>query len=242
MADELWMDAEIIKIEDETPTTRRFWFRLNELESFRFSPGQFVSLELPIHEKKSKRIRSYSIASAPGNTNVFELVIVLVEDGMATPYMWSNFKLGGKIPCRGPLGHFTLPDHLDRDLCLVCTGTGIAPFRSMVHYIHQNQIPCKNVYLIFGCRTREDILYRDELMQLAAEMPSFHYYYVCSREDPQSFEGHTGYVHAVYEQLFSDKRPVHFYLCGWRNMLNEARTRIQAMGYDKSSIHVEIYG
>ncbi len=242
MAEEVWLEAEVIRIQDESPSTRRFWFQVHGVSRFTFKPGQFVSLDLPIHEKKNKRVRSYSIASAPDDTNVFELVIVLVEDGLGTPYIWKNFIVGSKVPVRGPLGHFTLPEVIDQDLCFVCTGTGIAPFRSMVHYLHQNNIPYQNVYLIFGCRMREDILYREELTQLASVMPNFHYHYSCSREKPEDFDGHIGYVHTCYEHFFADKRPAHFYLCGWRNMLNEARTRLQAMGYDKSSIHVEIYG
>lgn len=55
-----------------------------ELASFDFQPGQFVTLDLPIHEKLNKRWRSYSIASWPDGSNVFELVIVLDKDGAGT--------------------------------------------------------------------------------------------------------------------------------------------------------------
>lgn len=71
------------------------------MQRFDFKPGQFVTLDLPIHEKKNKRWRSYSIASAPDETNIFELVIVLVEDGLGTPYIWSNIKIGDELILRG---------------------------------------------------------------------------------------------------------------------------------------------
>ncbi len=242
MAEEIWYEAEVIRIIDETPNTKRFWFKLHGLSDFVFKPGQFISFDLPIHEKKSKRIRSYSIASAPDGTNIFELVIVLVEDGLGTPYMWKNFIVGAKVPCRGPLGRFNLPEEIDRDICFICTGTGIAPFRSMIHHLNRHKPPYNSIYLIFGCRTQQDILYREELTELARTMPNIHYIYTCSRENPETFDGRVGYVHQVYEEIFSDKRPAHFYLCGWRNMLNEARTRLQVLGYDKSSINIEIYG
>ncbi|MEJ7680423.1 MAG: FAD-binding oxidoreductase [Segetibacter sp.] len=70
-----------MKISEETSSTHRFWIQIPEVESFDFIPGQFVTLDLPIHEKKNKRWRSYSIASAPDKTNVIELVIVLLEGG-----------------------------------------------------------------------------------------------------------------------------------------------------------------
>ena len=85
MALQPWRKGTVIKIENETADTKRFWIQVPELESFDFTPGQFVTLDLPIHEKPNKRWRSYSIASWPDGTNVFELVIVLDKNGLGTP-------------------------------------------------------------------------------------------------------------------------------------------------------------
>ena len=71
-----WLKSVVIKTEDITHSTRRFWVQIPKLERFDFEPGQFVTFDLPIHEQRNKRWRSYSIASAPDGTNVFELVIV----------------------------------------------------------------------------------------------------------------------------------------------------------------------
>ena len=90
---EPWRNGTVIKIENETHSTRRFWIQIPELERFDFAPGQFVTLDLPIHEQKNKRWRSYSIASAPDGTNIFELVIVLNEFGLGTPYLFNEIKV-----------------------------------------------------------------------------------------------------------------------------------------------------
>ena len=79
-----WRTGTVIRIEDETSATRRFWVEISDIERFDFKPGQFVTLDLPIHEKPNKRWRSYSIASWPDGTNVFELVNVLLEGGAGT--------------------------------------------------------------------------------------------------------------------------------------------------------------
>ena len=63
--------AKLYHIIDETPTTKRFFFEVPELEVLNFIPGQFISFEFPIHEKPSKRVRHFSIASAPDNNNFF---------------------------------------------------------------------------------------------------------------------------------------------------------------------------
>jgi CDP-4-dehydro-6-deoxyglucose reductase len=52
-----------------------------------------------------------------------------------------------------------------------------------------------------------------------------------------------GYVHAVYEQLLKEKREIpSFFLCGWKDMINDARQRLQGIGIDRKSIHFELYG
>ena len=239
---EPWRTGTVIKIEDASESTRRFWIQIPELDSFNFKPGQFVTLDLPIHEKTNKRWRSYSIASAPDGSNIIELVIVLLEGGLGTTYLFNEIKVGSAITLRGPVGVFTLPETLDKDLYLICTGTGIAPFRSMVHWIHQQKIAHKNIHLIFGCRKLTDQLYGAELNALEPLENNFYYHPVFSREDAVPDGAHKGYVHAVYEQLLAVKNPSQFYLCGWKNMIDEAKQRIMAAGYDKKDIHLEIYG
>ncbi|MCX6315660.1 MAG: FAD-dependent oxidoreductase [Bacteroidetes bacterium] len=239
MALQPWRKGIITRIEDYTHNTKRFWIQVPELERFDFTPGQFVTLDLPIHEKVNKRLRSYSIASWPDGSNEFELLIVKAKDGVGTAYLFEEVQVGTELTLRGPQGVFKLPDVIDRDLFLICTGTGIAPFRSMLHHIFQHHTPHHPIHLIFGCRHREDLLYYDELKELEQRYPSFHFHPVLSREE---WDGHRGYVHAVYESLCKDKPAALFYLCGWKNMVDEARERITALGYDKKDIHLELYG
>ena len=247
-----WRTGIITRIEQETESTRRFWIQVPEIERFDFVPGQFVTLDLPIHEKPNKRWRSYSIASWPDGTNIFELVIVLLEGGLGTNYLFNETTVGSKLTLRGPQGVFVLPPVLDRDLFLICTGTGVAPFRSMTHHIKNHHVPHNNIYLIFGCRKTQDCLYGHELKQLQAELPQFHYIPTFSREEPGAYK--TGYVHAVYEEICKNEiiqvedgngtihKPAYFYLCGWKNMIDEAKDRILKLGYDKKAIHLELYG
>ena len=244
-----WQTGTVIRIANATEQTRRFWIQLPGLESFDFQPGQFVTLDLPIHEKPAKRIRSYSISSWPDGSNVFELVIVLLEGGAGTHYLFNEIKVGSELTVRGPQGVFTLPAHIEKDLFFVCTGTGIAPFRSMAHHLLNHQIPYREIYLIFGCRHFSDALYGQELKALAGQIPSFHYIPTYSREVSNDHLIRTGYVHAVYEELCRKQQEdtgqlqaASFFLCGWKNMIDEAKQRIQALGYDRKAIHQELYG
>lgn len=242
-----WQTGKVIRIEQEAAQTRRFWIQLPALTSFDFEPGQFVTLDLPIHEKLNKRIRSYSIASWPDGTNVLELVIVLLEGGAGTNYLFNEVKVGSELTLRGPQGIFTLPEVIEKDLFFICTGTGIAPFRSMSHHILNCNIAHRDIYLIFGCRKIEDALYRKEMTELAEQIPCFHYIPTFSRETLNAAlpQMRTGYVHTIYEELCPRQetlRPANFFLCGWKNMIDEAKERILALGYDRKSIHQELYG
>jgi len=234
-----WKRAKVINIIDETPNTKRYFLQVQDTDCFDFKPGQFVTLDLPIHEKKNKRWRSYSIASPPDGSNVFELVIVLVEDGLGTPFLFGNVNIGDELIMRGPAGVFVLHDPIEHDYFMICTGTGIAPFRSMIHYIFNHQIPTKQVYLIFGTRYQKDLLYYNELKALDEKMPNFHYIPTLSRED---WDGRKGYVHEVYKELAAGKPEADFLLCGWKMMIDEARKNLEAMGYDRKHVHFELYG
>jgi ferredoxin-NADP reductase len=243
-----WQTGKIVDIQQAASSTRRFFIELPATQNFEFEAGQFVTLDLPIHEQKNKRWRSYSIASAPNGTNVFELVIVLLEGGAGTTYLFNETTIGSELTLRGPVGKFTLPETIENDLYLICTGTGIAPFRSMVHYIKNKNIAAKNIYLVFGCRTFSDCLYGNELVALQNEMPNLHYLPCFSREVDVPNWGRKGYVHQAYIDAINANRingeisPANFYLCGWKNMIDEAKQTIVDLGYDRKAIHLELYG
>jgi ferredoxin-NADP reductase len=126
----------------------------------------------------------------------------------------------------------------------------------MSHHILHNKVPHRDIYLIFGCRKFSDCLYRAELDELASKVDSFHYIPTFSREEASAAEAglekaiRTGYVHSVYEEICrgnagkagNEPYPASFYLCGWKNMIDEAKQRIQALGFDRKSIHQELYG
>ncbi len=238
-----WHSGKLIQIIQETSTTKRFWFELNTTTDFPFKAGQFMTFDLPIHERRNKRWRSYSIASAPDGGNVLEFVIVSMEGGAGTRYLFEEADIGTVLPMRGPQGHFILPDTLDMqtELCFICTGTGIAPFRSMLLDIKNRQCPHPPIHLIFGTRYRENILYCNEMKSWQDNL-HLQCHIALSRELSPEWSGHKGYVHSLYEQLYANVRPANFYLCGWQDMLDEARTRLQMMGYEKKHIFYESYG
>lgn len=233
-----WIQAEVIRIEQRSETTRSFWLELEGVDNFQFKPGQFITLDLPIGEKRLEKWRSYSIASAPNGDNIIELVIVKVPFGKATSYLFGLEK-GARLILKGPGGVFCLPSDIKQSLVFISTGTGVAPFRSMVQSLKaQKDFP--PIHLIFGTRHKEGILYLDEWERLSEEVENFSFDIALSREE---YKGYQGYVHELYKKRYSEvNEQILFYLCGWQNMVDEARENLIALGYNKDQIIEELYG
>ena len=237
-----WYNGHIKHIEPVSPTVKRFWVEMPEVKNFDFSAGQFITMDLPIGEKRLQRWRSYSIASAPDGSNVLELCIVRSSDGDGTKYLFDEIQPGATLKFKGPDGGFVLPDVVEKDLVFICTGTGVAPFRSMIRDLVNSDKPHRNIHLIFGARDEAGILCRDEFETLAQQAPWFRYDIALSRQP--DWPGHKGYIHQIYLEQYGTPRPdVAFYLCGWSSMIDEAVANLMLkMGYDRSQIHYELYG
>lgn len=234
-----WYDTKITKIEEMAPNVRRFWL---ENPGITYAAGQFITLDLPIGDKRLQRWRSYSIADASNAGADIELCIAKSGEGAGTRFLFDETSEGTNLKWKGPDGAFVLPENLDQDLVFICTGTGIAPFRSMLREIKDKNLPHRNIHLIFGTRTEKDILYRDEMEALTRELPGFRYDVALSRQP--GWPGYKGYVHQIYQEHYKSVRPdVIFMICGWSQMIDEAVANLLVeMGYDRSQVKYELYG
>jgi CDP-4-dehydro-6-deoxyglucose reductase len=238
-----WYDSQVVDIVDQSASTKSFWLRIDDMSAFDFTPGQFITLDLPLGEKRRDRWRSYSIANVPTKEEgLIELCIVKLAGGSATSYLFSQLQKGDKLRFKGPDGNFVLPDLVDKELVMVCTGTGIAPFRSMLIDLRRKGSFGQRIHLIYGTRFQADMLYRLELEALAAEEPNFLFTTVLSRDT--DWKGAKGYVHQIYLENYSTANQNRlFMLCGWSMMIDEAVTNlIVKLGYEKSQIKYELYG
>ena len=227
-----WLKGNFKKIDKINELTWIFTIELEE--PFDYKAGQFVNI------KVNDVTRSYSIASYDSGKNTFELLIVKLEGGALTTMLFGEVKEGDLLEAKGPYGHFLLPNEIDNDLFFICTGTGLAPFRSMLDLIIQQNLSHRKIYLIFGTRTKQDLLCYDEINDMKKSVKGLVYVPVLSREE---WGGATGYVHKHYKEIISNedlKNPI-FYLCGWRDMILESRNNLKELGFDTKKIICEIY-
>jgi len=226
--------AKLLGYKDIAPEVRHFVFEVEGAERFDFRPGQFVSLTDEIGGRKVTR--AYSLASPP-NGNRFELCLNRVKLGAFSPHLFS-LEPGGTVPMKGPYGSFTLREPI-RDAVFVATGTGVAPFRSML-LDERLWEAGKDYTLILGVRYPDGILYREEFEALEKERPNFHFWPVVSRPDA-AWTGRTGYVQDHVLEAVGGRRDIDVYVCGLKEMVNAVRRLLLDHGFDKKQIVYEKY-
>ena len=228
------MQAKLIEWVEIAPGVRHFVFEAPQLERLEFLPGQFVSLSDSVASRNITR--AYSIASAPGNSNRFELCLNRVADGAFSPHLF-DLSAGDVVNMQSPLGTFTLRQPL-RDSLLVATGTGIAPFRSMLKAVLRTDSP--DFTLVFGVRHESHLLYRDEFEQMARQFPQLHFWPTLTQPGPD-WSGGTGRVQTHLAEAIAGRRDIDIYLCGLQPMVDDVRQILKGMGFDRKQIRYEKY-
>ncbi len=227
------MNARLIEFTDIGEEVRHFVFEA-DVPEFTFIPGQFVSLSEMIEGKKVTR--AYSIASPPQG-QMFELCLNRVSEGKLSPRLF-EMQLGETVEMQGPLGYFVLRSPVS-DSILVATGTGIAPFRSMLKEQLAHH-PERQFTLVFGVRYELNLMYREEFEHLAQQHPNFQFWPTLSRP-PQHWTGRTGHVQAHVVEAVGERRDVDVYVCGLKLMVDDVRTRLKALGFERKRIIYEKY-
>jgi len=228
------MKARLIETSELCPEVRQFVFEAADTDRFAFTPGQFVSL---VHQFEGREVtRAYSIASAPSG-NRFELCLNRVKEGIFSPWLFA-MNPGDTVEMTGPLGYFVLRNPA-RDALFVATGTGIAPIRSILQ-ANLSAPPPARITLLFGVRYPSGILYRAEFDTMAALWPGFRFQPTVTRPD-DAWHGRTGRVQQHLLEAVGDRRDIDVYICGLREMVDDVRTVLKCVGFDRKQIIVEKY-
>jgi ferredoxin-NADP reductase len=220
------------------PEVHHFDFEVPGRRELAFTPGQFISVLEKVDGKEITR--PYSIASPRGG-NQFALCLNRVPDGLLSPYLFT-LRPGEEVEMHEPLGYFTLR-HPGRQAVFVATGTGIAPFRSMLlDHLPRTQ---PNITLLFGTRYEQGLLYREDMERLAGEFKTFRFLPTLTRPG-DSWKGRTGRVQAHLDEALALRAPeeianVDVYVCGLREMVDEVRHELKRRGFDRKQIIYEKY-
>jgi len=210
-----------------------FSFKCTRDPELRFENGQFVLIGLMQNERPL--LRAYSFVNANHELEL-EFLSIIVPDGALTSQL-QHIQPGDElIVAKTAKGTLIVSDLLPgKRLFLLATGTGLAPFISIMR---DRQITQKfeQIILVHGVRHTSELAYAEELQSFAMN-PGCHYYPTVTREPFV----HQGRIPALIEsgQLFRDLgiAPLdpavdRVMICGNGPMLNETRTLLEAQGFN----------
>ena len=211
-------------------------------EPFPFAPGQYATLGLMGPEKLIQR--PMSISSSADDLSEYEFFIRLVEHGALTPMLWQR-SVGDPINIKGAKGKFLLQD--DGRTCLfVASGTGLAPFISMVETL-RGRGQTRDIVLLHGVSHDYDLAWRKQLTELA-DGGGFPLRYVGTVSRPQGSPTWTGCIGRV-EAIVADQLDAHgltsenttVYLCGNPDMVSAVEAIAGERGFAPEQVRKELY-
>jgi ferredoxin-NADP reductase len=234
-----WQAGTVVELVSETAETKSIALELPDWTRHR--AGQHVDVRLTADDGYQAQ-RSYSIASAPEDDHVV-LTIERLENGEVSPYLVDELQIGDELELRGPIGgYFVWDEPLGGPLLFLAGGSGLVPFRSMLrhHRATRSRVP---VRLLCSARSLPLLIYRDELMRIAA-YDEIDVSVTLTREQPKGWHG---YRRRIDMEMLAEvawplnTRPL-VYVCGPTAFVETAASELVMLGYDAGRIRTERFG
>jgi ferredoxin-NADP reductase len=190
-------------------------------------------------------MRSYSIASEPSRSRVIELAIERLEGGEVSPFFHDVAQPGDTIELRGPLGgHFLWPGPTEKPVLLIGAGSGVVPLMAMIRHWRVSAEPVP-VALLLSSRTWDDVLFRDELLELESSLPDFALALALTREPAMRSSDFSRRIDApMVADVAARLRvaPGCVFVCGSNAFVDIAADAALALRPDARAIKTERYG
>ena len=238
-------NATLIRRVDQTDDLAYFWVRFDG-DATPFEPGQYMTTGVFADGKLVQR--PYSVASAPSVAGEgYELYVKLVPVIRFTTALW-RLPVGHRMRMIGPKGRFLLEPGDDRTHLYVSTGTGIAPFISMMRQTLADGRPRRTV-MLNGCSYADELGYRELLEEWERDggYPVLYVPTVSRPNDPRNagWGGRTGRVESVVESVCRDLRlrpeRTVVYICGNPEMILNVERVLMDRGFPEFHVKKELY-
>ncbi len=225
----------------EAPDAMTFTFKSDtENRWFRYLPGQFITLELPVGPEPL--LRTYTISSSPSRPFTLAVTVKAQKDSVGTRWMLEKLYPGMKIKAHGPRGDFSYVRHPDEKYLFISAGSGITPMMSMIRDLGDRE-PDSDIALIHCARSPNDIIFRWELEYKARYMPNFTLGFIVGQlERSQLWFGLKGWVDkAKIALLAPDFLERTAFCCGPEPFMATVRESLETAGFDMSRYFQEAF-
>ncbi|MFL5686331.1 MAG: ferredoxin reductase [Chloroflexota bacterium] len=236
-----WQLATVVAIRDETPSVRSFTLGLPGWPGHR--PGQHVDVRLTAEDGYSVE-RSYSIASEPEREGEVDITVEQIPGGEVSPFLHEVVVVGDRFEVRGPIGgYFVWQAALGGPLLLVAGGSGVVPLMAMIRHRHRAglEVPTR---LLFSSRHADEIIFRDELDELASAEDGFEVIHTLTRSRPS---GWSGYDRRIDQRMLGEVlEPLgvgaRVYICGPTALVEVAANALVRLGVPPDRVRTERFG
>jgi len=212
--------------------TRSLFIRVPDVNEFHFVPGQFISVAIPIDERR--KTRAYSLASSPEDGQPLEICLNLITGGVGSHYLF-GLQTGALVSFSGPFGLFTLERAPQHETIFIAEGTAIAPIRAMVRRA-LSAASHPPLTLLYIAADQAHLLYRAEFEMLASRHENFTFDQRINSSGRLS--ALLDEIEERYVRADSD-RERHFYACGVGNDVLRVRDLLRAAGYARRAVQYE---
>ncbi|MGX1099194.1 2Fe-2S iron-sulfur cluster-binding protein [Amorphus sp. MBR-141] len=232
---------ECISVTDEAPDVKTFAFRSDNQTWFRYKPGQFVTLELPVGDEPL--LRTYTLSSSPSRPFSIAVTVKAQAASLGTRWMFDHLEPGQHIKAYGPAGGFSMHEHPAGKYFFLSAGSGITPMMSMLRWLN-DCAPLNDVAFVNCARRPEEIIFRSELELISTRMPALQLgFLVEERTNRLSWFGPTGRIDTVrLGLLVPDFAEREIFCCGPDPFMRQVRGMLQASGFDMARYHQESFG
>jgi len=205
-------------------------------------PGQHVDVRLTAEDGYQAE-RSYSIASPPERERL-ELTVERLDDGEVSPYLVGELRAGDRLELRGPIGGYFVWTAADESpLLLVAGGSGVVPLMCMLrHRAAAARRPAAR--LLYSARSFDELIYRDELRELAAADDGLEVTETLTGTAPPGWSGPT---RRIDERMLAAvawpaaQRPA-VYVCGPTALVEAVAGDLVRLGHEPGRIRTERFG
>ena len=228
-------------VRDETHDVKTFVFTPRQPCLFRFKPGQFITLELPIGGETIHR--SYTVSSSAARPHRLSITVKRVTGGPVSNWLHDTLKPGDTIRAAGPLGEFTPAEsETPRKFLFLSGGSGITPLMSMTRTF-DDLGEDHDIVFVHAARTPADIVFRRELDALTGPGRRLRVAHVCEGIGSEAhWAGFTGRLSLPMLGLIApDFMEREVYVCGPGPFMKAVRAFLEEGGFDMSRYHQESF-